>query len=322
MPEAYDLTKLDSNSFEHMVNLLALRVLGAGHTGFGPGSDGGRDGYFEGEAPYPSDTDRWAGRWYLQSKFHKPHLSKDPQKWLVEQIQDELKEFAKGDSKRIWPDNWIVASNIDPSGVPMTGAFDAATKLVAAARPKLETRFHIWGGSKILNLLTLHPEVAEYYALFLTPGHVLTAIYNNLKDERAETDTILRYLIVRQFGEQQYTKLEQAGSDADTRPGIHRLFIDLPFRASEYELQGLATEFLVRTGARNHRIDPKQPDTKEWKFWQRHPSRARVWFVRGGPGQGKSTIGQYFCQVQRASLILQDEGPIVAPALRMPSTGD
>src|SRR5713226_2753857 len=83
MPDSYDLSQLNPTSFEHLVNALALRVLGAGHTGFAPGPDGGRDGYFEGEAPYPSASDRWKGRWFIQSKFHKPHLSKDPQGWLL-----------------------------------------------------------------------------------------------------------------------------------------------------------------------------------------------------------------------------------------------
>lgn len=84
MPDSYDLTHFDSHSFEQLVNLLTLTVLGAGHTGFGPGADGGRDGYFEGTAPYPSSENKWSGVWYIQSKFHKPHLSKDPQKWLLE----------------------------------------------------------------------------------------------------------------------------------------------------------------------------------------------------------------------------------------------
>lgn len=198
----------------------------------------------------------------------------------------------------------------------MTGAFDRSRASVAKACPGLESHFHIWGGSKILQLLALHPEIAEYYAEFLTPGHVLTAIYNHTKDERANVDTIIRYLLVRQFSDQLHTKLEQAGSDADTRPGIHRLFIDLPFRASDYQLNGLALQFLVQTAARNHRIDHKQPDTKEWRQWQRHPSRSRVWFARGGPGQGKSTVGQYFSQLQRAVFILQEDGPPVTLAGR------
>jgi hypothetical protein len=298
-----------------MVNLLAVRVLGAGHTGFGPGSDGGRDGYFEGEAPYPSEVDRWSGKWYIQSKFLKPSLSKDPQKWLVERIKEEINEFNKSDSKREWPNNWIIATNIEPSGVPETGAFDRAKKLVTQARPKLKGHFHIWGGRKILDFLSQYPEVVEYYSHFLTPGHVLATIYSQVKDRQAELKTILNYLIVKQFDEQQHTKLEQAGSAVDARPGIHKLFIDLPFAAQSYGLKGQAVEYLVRTAAKSHRVDPHQPDDKLWQYWYQHPARARVWFIKGGPGQGKSTIGQYFCQIQRAALILQD-GLTVKPALR------
>src|SRR5437762_13623061 len=112
MANDLDLSKMDPNSFEHMVNSLAMRVLGSGHTGFGPGPDGGRDGYFEGEAPYPSDTDRWRGRWYIQAKFCRPNIAKNGQKWLLARISEELSEFRKPDSKRIWPDIWIVATNI------------------------------------------------------------------------------------------------------------------------------------------------------------------------------------------------------------------
>src|SRR3954464_12661574 len=111
MTHSYDLTKLDEASFEHLSNALALRVLGAGHTGFGPGSDGGRDGLFEGEAPYPSASERWSGVWYLQSKYHRPHLSTDPQAWLLDQIKKELAEFSRSDTRRKWPDNWIIVTN-------------------------------------------------------------------------------------------------------------------------------------------------------------------------------------------------------------------
>ncbi len=305
MSETYQLSNLDPNTFEHLVNMLALRVLGLGHTSFGPGSDGGRDGYFEGEAPYPSASDRWSGIWFIQSKFHKPHLSKDPHKWLVERIREELKEFKDPNSERQLPNNWIIATNIDPSGSPMTGSFDKARKLVAAEEPRLKDRFHIWGGRKILDLLNRYPEVADYYKHFLTPGHVLTALFEQITDRQAELKTIVHYLIVSQFDDQQYTRLEQAGSAADTRPGIHKLFIDLPFRVKEFEADGLVMKQLSRSAAKNHRLDGMEPSTPEWRLWKRFPSRARVWFVKGGPGQGKSTIGQYFCQIQRAALILE-----------------
>lgn len=311
MGDSFDLNGLDERSFEHLVNMLALRVLGHGHTGFGPGPDGGRDGYYEGEAPYPSTTDRWKGLWYIQCKFHKPHLSKDPQKWLIEQVDKELKQFKAPASKapaskRKWPNNWIIATNIDPSGVPETGAFDRVRKAVRKAHRSLTGHCHIWGGRKIIDLLTLYPEVAQRYGHFLTPGRVLAELHRFIKDAAADIDTIVNFLVARQFTEHQYTKLEQAGSTADSRPGIHKLFIDLPFEAREYNVSGMVMESLVLASARVHRKDQSQPESEKWRSWRRHPARARSWIIKGGPGQGKSTITQYLCQIQRAALILED----------------
>jgi hypothetical protein len=213
---SHELSRLDPNTFEHMANMLALRVLGAGSTGFGPGSDGGRDGYFEGTAPYPSKIDNWSGRWYIQSKFKLPATEKPSKTWLIDHIKAELKEFIDSDTRRVWPDNWIIVTNVELSGKPETGAFDQAVALVKKANPELAKRFHIWGGRKILDLLALHPEVGDYYADFVTPGQVLAQLYHQFADDRAQIRDIVRNLIVTGFIDQQFTKLEQAGSSADT----------------------------------------------------------------------------------------------------------
>ncbi|EKU96872.1 hypothetical protein Lepto7375DRAFT_0792 [Leptolyngbya sp. PCC 7375] len=313
MTDSYDLSQLDPNAFEHLVNHLALKVLGPGLTVFGPGADGGRDGYFQGEAPYPSETERWSGCWYIQSKFHKPKLSKDPQKWLISKIKEELRAFKSPNSRREWPDNWIIATNIDPSGAPETGSFDKARALIEKEYPPLKERFHIWGGNKILQLLSFYPEVREEYQHFLTPGNVLAELYGQLQDNRAEVKSILRFLVLSQLDEHQYTKLEQAGSASDTRPGIQDLFIDLPFRCDEYKLQGMVVEWLVKTLAKCHRFDDNEPDTPEWRAWSKFPARAKVWFIKGGPGHGKSTISQFICQIQRAALITNKNVKYVSP---------
>jgi hypothetical protein len=310
MPNSYDLTKLGERSFEHLANFLALRVLGAGHTGFGPGADGGRDGFFEGEAAYPSDVNRWSGRWYIQSKYHRPHLSKDPQKWLLAKIKEEIDEFENPRTKRSWPDNWIIVTNIEPSGTPETGAFDKARELVAKSNNALAERFHIWGGAKVIQLLVLHSEVADYYSHFLTPGHVLTRLYRQLNDVQASTRSIIRHFVVTNFNEQQFTKLEQAGSTIDTRPGIHRLFTDLPFRCRQANVQGMSLEYLVQAAAQNHRAESRISDLPLWLPWRKNPRRARVWFIKGGPGQGKSTLTQYLAQIQRACLMLGPDAPL------------
>lgn len=314
IPNMPELHSLDTNSFEHLVNSLAIRVLGAGHTGFGPGRDGGRDGYFQGAANYPSKAEKWSGVWYIQSKFHAPHLSSNPQKWLLAQIEKELTAFEE-DEDREYPDIWIIATNIDPSGVPETGSFDQAKKIVAAQRPELEKRFHIWGGRKIIDLLVEYPQVAEQYGHFITPGNVLAAFYANLTENKVEVSDIIRYLVIREFETHQYTKLDQAGSQSDARPGVHELFVDLPLRSASHRYEGLVLEDLLKAASRNHRPS-KNECIEGWTCWEQHPSRARVWFIFGGPGQGKSTTGQYFSQLQRASLILNWNGDPIKPALK------
>jgi hypothetical protein len=276
----FELSELEPTVFEHIVNALALEVLGQGATGFGPGADGGRDGYFEGEAPYPSLTDRWKGVWYIQSRFHKPNPSHEPQSWLLEKIKEELDEFKKPNTQRRWPDNWIVATNIDQSGVPQTGAFDRARELVRSARPQLESRFHIWGGSKIIDFLHANRSVSERYAHFLTPGNVLSALMAQLSDDRADVDAILQYLVVRQLKDQRLTKLDQAGSQADARPAIHHLFVDLPFRNAEHGLDGDVMSCLVSAANETHRPSIPGNNGPDWRKWAKHPRRARGWFIR------------------------------------------
>ncbi|RWQ20553.1 hypothetical protein [Mesorhizobium sp.] len=311
----FELTRLDGNTFEHLANMLALKVLGSGHTGFGPGPDAGRDGYFEGTADYPSQVENWSGTWYLQSKFHAPHLSTDPQKWLVDQIKTEIKLFSDNNTTRQWPDNWIVITNIDPSGAAQTGSFDRALEAVKKVRPSLAKHFHIWGGRKVLDLLALNPEIADYYAEFITPGAVISEMYKSLLDAKAKTEDVVRYLVVTQLTDQQYTKLEQAGSSADNRPSIQKLFTDLPF-VFEQRRRGLAVRTLAKALAQKQIVDGRMPNVKEWKDWQREPARARIWFVKGGPGQGKSTLTQYICQIQRAAFLLSSPAFSVTPAQR------
>ncbi|WP_163882334.1 NACHT domain-containing protein [Rhizobium laguerreae] len=245
-------------------------------------------------------------------KFHPPHLSTDPQKWLLKQIQIELSAFKAQNSRRTIPDVWIVASNIEPSGVANTGCFDAARAMVQKAFPKLAQRFHIWGGRKILDLLSQHPGVSAYYGEFLTAGNVLKKLHDELSDVRADISEIFRYLTVTQLSEQQFTKLEQAGSTVDNRPGIQQLFTDIPFKSDDY--RGYAAAALAKTIAQIHRPNAQFPQEIAWTLWNNAPTRARVWFVKGGPGQGKSTLTQYIAQIQRAALILQATDLPILPA--------
>ena len=315
MTISYDLTQLDPYSFENMVNFLAMKVLGNGTTGFSPGSDGGRDGYYLGEAPYPSEKTRWAGCWYIQSKFHKPHLSANSQKWLITQVKNEIASFKNAQTSRLVPDIWIIATNIDPSGAPETGAFDQIQKLVKAELGG-NIKFDIWGGRKILDFLAGHPVAASYFGHFLTPGNVLTSLYEQINDVSSQVKNIIEHLVVSQFNDQLYTKLEQAGSSSDNRPKLYELFVDLPFVYSDLGVASEILEALVSSAANTHKVSAWSFDTGNWKDWRKVTKRSRVIVLKGGPGQGKSTVGQYFSQIQRAALILGGEEVFVSNSTR------
>lgn len=307
--KSFELTRLDTATFEHLVNSLAIRVIGKGATGFAAGSDAGRDGYYEGEAEYPSKEDRWNGVWYVQSKFHAPSLGGNPQKWLQNEVTKELKEFARPDSKRILPDNWIIATNIDPSATPETGTFDVVRSAVKNLDPELAKRTHIWGGKKIIDFLTMYPEVQRHYGGLLTSGDVISKIIDRLSDDNADVDGLLRNIIVTQLYEQQYTKLEQAGSSSDTRPGIQTLYTDLPYYFKEERYDKILGD-ITKSVAEIHNQELPDPDGPTWKNWRKDPTRSRIYFVRGGPGHGKSTVTQYLCQIQRSALLISSIGKI------------
>lgn len=310
MSDAYELSQLDSNSFEHLVNFLALKALGRGVTGFARGADGGRDGYLMGEAPYPTESDRWRGSWYIQSKFHKPHLSKNPQTWLINEVKKEIESYEKSEV-RIAPDIWIIATNIEPSGNIKTGAYDAI-KVLIQEYFGVDYKFDIWGGRKILDFLAENPEAASHYGHFLTPGNVLTMLYNQIGDATAQVKSIINNLILDQFGDQIYTKLEQAGS-LGVRPKINELFVDLPVECSFHGDLSNIMDVLVSTSANVHKATMWNSFGEGWRDWSTVPKRSRVILLKGGPGQGKSTAGQFYAQVQRAALLLEPDAPTVMP---------
>ncbi|WP_449649063.1 NACHT domain-containing protein [Rahnella aceris] len=318
MADSYDLTQLDTHTFEHLVNFLALKVLGNGVTGFAAGADGGRDGYLVGKACYPTPKENWEGTWYLQSKFHKPNLSKNPQTWLLQQIKDEIAEFENSEDRNL-PDNWIIATNIEPTGKPQTGSFDKIHDLVKKKFGD-KIKIDIWGGRRILDFLAHDEDASRYYGHFITPGHVISALYDNLKNKSREIKYIIDHLIISQFNELIYTKLEQAGSGSDQRPKIYELYEDLPVSFDGVLDNPFIMKSLVSSSCNVHKASAWEEFGDGWRVWSKIPSRARTILLKGGPGQGKSTAGQYFSQIQKAAFILSGKGPKVTPQIKSLAT--
>lgn len=70
----YDLDRIGSEEFEHLIQALLKRVVGPGTVTFGAGADGGREATFTGKASYPSPEKAWTGHWIFQAKYHNVRL--------------------------------------------------------------------------------------------------------------------------------------------------------------------------------------------------------------------------------------------------------
>ncbi len=144
---------------------------------------------------------------------------------------------------------------------------------------------------------------------------LMEAIREKLGDEAFRG--IMEWL-AQELEDEQYARLEQAGHKQEDRIPLARVFIDLEVSDSPMErrpgrqigLSDSPERLLVahlcqprteRSAVSNWRDD----DVHAERFARRHSKRAWVdgHVVVGGPGQGKSTLGQLLCQLHRAWLL-------------------
>jgi hypothetical protein len=67
----YNLSGLNPRDFQHLIQAIARKRIGAGVTAFGDGKDGARDLTFRGKMGYPSTEGGWDGYLVMGCKFNQ-----------------------------------------------------------------------------------------------------------------------------------------------------------------------------------------------------------------------------------------------------------
>jgi len=222
----------------------------------------------------------------------------------LNEVKKEIEKFTTGNRLKR-PDNWIIATNIDLSGAIDNGAYDKIKKLVNEFDENIN--IDIWGGMKIISFINTNIDIARAYGHFLTPGHVISKLYENLEKTNKSIQNYINHIIYRQFEELNYTKLDQAGATGDQRQKIYHLFRDLPISNNTLNDDSFIMDCLISASSNVQKTSTWRTYGNAWKEWSKDPRKSRVILIKGGPGQGKSTAGQYFSQIQRAAFILSEE---------------
>ncbi len=336
----YDLRGLSTRSFEKLIQALAVKFLGAGTVVFGDGSDGGREATFEGRMDYPSQAEPWDGYCVIQAKFRqRPEGTGKDGEWVLAELEKELKGFADRKKGRRLPEYYIFATNVVLSPVQDKGAKDKAAALFRKYEKKVPIRDRrVWDFDQIGSFLDDAADIRRAYAAWVTPGDVLAEVLEGLQPKRPDFQEVMTSFLARDLLRDQYANLEQAGHVAEDKIPLARVFVDLPITGERTadppnedkdgtsrvgELASILVEAARDSldASSTTRDDLIARVIRPGKWWQRVGRSSRLqpgrFVLVGGPGQGKTTVGQFVCQLFRAALLrnCQQLAPEVRDAL-------
>jgi len=330
----YNLYGLNTRDFQHLVQSIARKRIGAGVTAFGDGRDGARDLTFRGKMDYPSTAAGWDGYLVMGCKFSQ-RPSGDSQKdtdWALKQLDGDLKKFVSKKRKLPKPQYYILATNVALSGVAASGGRDRVTRALEEYSGKLGLKsYAIWDYNDIRGFLDGDTDIREAYGHFITSGDVLAQIAEWVKPKMPDFIGVMHSFLQKELVADMSAKLQSAGEDPELQIPLACVFVDLPF-ASSAEAAVLASEeeeeelprvvdALLEAGSRILRkiADDDESAARTTRASNRKFSR---FVIVGGPGQGKSTFGQYLCQLYRASILrdrpkqlLDDKVPLILKQL-------
>lgn len=206
----YNLESLGTRQFEHLVQALAVKVLGGRVSVFGDGADGGREATWEGPTSSLGSLDAWNGYGVLQAKMRQHPLDvADNLEWLKAQVKRELGEWALHDGRRKkQPNYFVVATNVRLSAT-LGGGKDTIKQTImeSIATDALAIEdFRVWDYDDIKALLDDAPGIRRTYSALLTPGDVVETLLEQVEQSATDFAYALRQHAARSFRDDTHAK--------------------------------------------------------------------------------------------------------------------
>lgn len=320
----YDLSRLSSRTFEHLVQALAFKFLGPEVSIFGDGADGGREASFDKLSAYPSSDAPWSAYGVIQAKFRQRLTSSGADsKWVQRELEKELKKFTSVKRGLKSPRYYIIATNVTLSPVSEVGGKDRVNETFERYKNRVGIYgYKIWDYDELRTMLDSSPEIRSTYNAWLMPGDVLAILLGNIGETSAVSQfkKIIVNYIQKELHSDEFVRLGQAGATDRDSTKLSKVFIDLPIdessdhgasdagrrlssiKSMNFE-ENLSIRILVHVGndrlarsviARNLKSDVGSVRDQS----------GRIVFL-GGPGQGKTTLSQFVCQLHRAAALKQ-----------------
>ncbi|BCL83996.1 hypothetical protein ccbrp13_64610 [Ktedonobacteria bacterium brp13] len=294
----YDLNRLGDKEFERLCQSLLKEIIGNGTTTFGEGPDGGREATFRGQAPYPSSQDKWTGDWIFQVKYHDiQRIGPDEaRKLIVKDLKSELDKTINKYKRNC--NNYILITNVPLSSVHIRGTHDQIALEVVPNFIGNIPNIAIWGYDEVCRFLEKYSSVRKAYLSFITPGDIIAELMEYQAGKSTNLVQTVHNYMTTAFSREKYARLDQAGQAENKRINLKDVFIDLDAQFL-YERE---EQYFIK---KNTTIEYKEDEISATELILSEIFSKIV--LIGGPGEGKSTIGQYLAQVHRATLLSRKE---------------
>ncbi|BAJ27053.1 MULTISPECIES: hypothetical protein [Kitasatospora] len=244
--------------------LPGIRCFPVGH------SDGGRDALL----PLPDGKSavyqvKWTG---------KP--LQDPVRWLTAAVREERANISRLVAEGATA--YHLLTSVSGTAVPGRGTIDRLDTELARYSAEFGIPMTVWWRSDLDARLDAAPDELKWSYSAMLSGHDLLRSLRVDDQPDSALRELIRKAVATQWEEDSKVKFKQAEL---TSHDLVDLFVDVEaVRLGSYRP---LEENDKLGGAAAYLMNPAQPFA----------------LVRGAPGQGKSTLGQYLCQVHRAALL-------------------
>jgi hypothetical protein len=274
--------------------------------------DGGRDAisYYP-----PSRRGKFA---VFQVKFaRKPFAEADPHKWLTAVVEGEagkLKELIPQGAAR-----YYLITNVPGTAHPSVGSIDRVNEELSTA---LDVPSMCWWRDDVNRRLDNSWSIKWIYPEIMTgPDFLRVLIETGLSEHRERRSSTVRAFLRHQYETDEEVRFKQV----ELQNRLLDLFIDVPTSLRETGPKRGHARFLFNLTQSKYSSEmgsiPHTPPESEYRWVAHEESLGAATMllspiiqaelprlvIEGAPGQGKSTIAQYVCQVHRMKLLQEVE---------------
>jgi hypothetical protein len=309
----YALESLTPDQFQQLCQALLVKefpdvqCFPIGH------ADGGRDATSKMTHVLP----RRSVRPFLlfQVKYHRTALSvSDPHKWLLSTLEEELPKIPavtlRGASR------YIILTNVPGTGVLNKGSIDKVDDVLARTLP---IPAMCWWRDDVERRLDNSWDVKWHYIDILTGADLVRYfIENRLSDDKERRSNAIKSFLADQYESDSEVRFRQIELQND----LVKLFVDVPaapLHHTQHEHHKVPMHVRAwQTIRRELRVHQGMPEGDPPHYLEsedtpvtaahlilhrRYSGMVPVVVLEGAPGQGKSTVTQYVCQVHRMKLL-------------------